>query len=188
MDVEAGYSEGDTNTADMEQARFRASRAERAASNSSNSSPAGIDLKPFGDDGLTFGDILDVINPLQHIPVISTIYRNLTGDELSPAARIAGGALFGGPIGFVARAANTAVMAFSGKDIGENIAAVFNSADKNTVVEALAAETAAIKNVQIGTATALRTCQPISLLPGRATSEVEPTHVSSAAQYLPPHL
>ena len=188
MDVETGNNEGSTNIADIEAKRFRASQAEQAASNSSNSSPAGIDLKPFGDDGLTFGDILDVINPLQHIPVISTIYRNLTGDELSPAARIAGGALFGGAIGFIASAANTAVLAFSGKDIGENIAAVFSTTDKITGVEVLAAESTAVNDVQIASATALRTGQPISLLPGRATSEVEPTRVSNAAPYLPSHL
>ena len=77
MDVNAGNNEGSTNIADIEAKHIRASRAEKGASNSSNSSPAGVDLKPFGEDGLTFGDILDVINPLQHIPVISTIYRNL---------------------------------------------------------------------------------------------------------------
>jgi len=53
----------------------------------------------FGSDGLTFSDIIDVINPLQHIPVIGTLYRKLTGDVIDPATRIAGGALFGGPIG-----------------------------------------------------------------------------------------
>ncbi|MGB6086494.1 MAG: hypothetical protein WBF74_07845, partial [Parvibaculum sp.] len=29
-----------------------------------------------------FSDFLDVINPLQHIPIVSSIYRELTGDEL----------------------------------------------------------------------------------------------------------
>ena len=56
-------------------------------------------LKPFGDDGLTFGDVLDVVNPLQHIPVLGNLYRRATGDSIDPATRIAGGALFGGPFG-----------------------------------------------------------------------------------------
>jgi hypothetical protein len=60
---------------------------------------ASPDFKPFGDDGLTFDDLVDVINPLQQLPVVGSIYRWLTGDTISPAARIAGGALFGGPIG-----------------------------------------------------------------------------------------
>ncbi len=53
----------------------------------------------FGNDGLTFSDILDVVNPLQHIPVVSTLYRRLTGDHIDPAMQLAGGALYGGPIG-----------------------------------------------------------------------------------------
>ncbi len=188
MDVEAGNNEGSTNIADMEAMRFRASQAERGVSNSSNSSSAGTDFKPFGDDGLTFGDMLDVINPLQHIPVISTIYRSLTGDELSPAARIAGGALFGGPVGFIASAANSAVLAFSGRDIGDNIAAAFSSGDKTSGVEVLADESTVVKDTQIASATALRTGQPISLLPGRSTSGIEPTRVSSTAPNLPSNL
>lgn len=59
-------------------------------------------FKPFGDDGLTFADVIDIVNPLQHIPVISTFYRKLTGDTIDPAMRIAGGALFGGPLGALA--------------------------------------------------------------------------------------
>jgi hypothetical protein len=61
--------------------------------------PDSPDFKPFGDDGLTFGDLIDVVNPLQHLPVLGNVYRWLTGDDLSPAARVAGGALYGGPIG-----------------------------------------------------------------------------------------
>ncbi len=59
----------------------------------------GKDVKPFGDDGLSFGDLIDIINPLQHIPVLGTIYRKISGDAIDPAARVAGGALFGGPLG-----------------------------------------------------------------------------------------
>ncbi|MGR9091340.1 MAG: hypothetical protein ACU85U_12245 [Gammaproteobacteria bacterium] len=63
------------------------------------SPPRGPGFKPFGDDGLTFADVIDIVNPLQHIPVVSTFYRKLTGDTIDPAMRIAGGALFGGPLG-----------------------------------------------------------------------------------------
>lgn len=70
--------------------------------------------------------ILDVINPLQHIPVISSIYRHITGDEISPMARIAGGALYGGGLGAAAGLADVAVETATGKDIGENVVAVLN--------------------------------------------------------------
>ncbi|MFT5133298.1 MAG: hypothetical protein ACI9SC_001768, partial [Gammaproteobacteria bacterium] len=44
-------------------------------------------------------DLIDIINPLQHIPILSNVYRKISGDTIDPAARVAGGALFGGPIG-----------------------------------------------------------------------------------------
>ncbi len=48
----------------------------------------------------SFGDFVDIINPLQHIPIISNIYRSLTGDTVAqPAAQIIGDGLYGGPIG-----------------------------------------------------------------------------------------
>ncbi len=71
--------------------------------------PGGTGFKPFGDDGLTFADVLDVVNPLQHIPILSTFYRKLTGDTIDPAIRIAGGALFGGPLGAIASTMAVAV-------------------------------------------------------------------------------
>ena len=37
--------------------------------------PAGDELKPFGEDGFTFLDVLDIINPLQHLPLIGTVSR-----------------------------------------------------------------------------------------------------------------
>ena len=55
----------------------------------------------FGDDGLSFRDVLDLVNPLQHIPLVGNLYRKFTGDTIDPAIRVAGGALFGGPLGAV---------------------------------------------------------------------------------------
>ena len=66
-----------------------------------------------------FWDFVDIINPLQHIPVVSTIYRELTGDEISAPARIMGGALYGGPLGFAASIGNAIVEEVTGKDAGE---------------------------------------------------------------------
>lgn len=60
----------------------------------------------FGEDGLGFRDLLDIVNPLHHIPVVGSLYRKLTGDVIAPAFRIAGGALFGGPLGAAFAAAN----------------------------------------------------------------------------------
>ncbi len=88
--------------------------------------PAADGARMFGDDGLTFGDVLDVINPLQHIPVVSAIYRDLTGDTISPAARIAGGGLFGGIFGLFVAVANVAVEQQTGQDVGGHMVAMFD--------------------------------------------------------------
>lgn len=49
---------------------------------------------------------LDVINPLQHLPFVGHLYRSLTGDQITPDARFAGGLLFGGPLGALGAAAS----------------------------------------------------------------------------------
>ncbi len=75
----------------------------------------------------SFLDLLDVINPLQHIPIFGAIYRAVTGDEMSAPARILGGILFGGPIGFMAALANTIIETVTGRDLGETVmAAIFD--------------------------------------------------------------
>ena len=85
--------------------------------------PAGED-KFWGDDGFTFGDVIDLINPLQHLPIVSTIYRAITNDEIAPGPRMAGGALFGGPLGFASALASTLVEEATGKDVGEHLMAL----------------------------------------------------------------
>jgi hypothetical protein len=50
-------------------------------------------------ESISFWDVVDIINPLQHIPIINLLYRELTGDEINGAAQIAGGGLYGGLVG-----------------------------------------------------------------------------------------
>ncbi len=90
------------------------------------------DAQTAENNGQEFGflDFLDIINPLQHIPVVSSIYREITGDELKPTARIFGGILFGGPSGFVTAIANSIVEETTGKDIGANILEAFLGPDE----------------------------------------------------------
>lgn len=77
----------------------------------------------FGKDGFTFSDFLDIINPLQHIPVVSSIYRAVTGDQIDPGARLAGGGLFGGPIGLALSVVSGMVEESTGKDPGQHVMA-----------------------------------------------------------------
>lgn len=93
----------------------------RPARTTDAASGENADGKPlFGSDGFTFSDFLDIINPLQHIPIINTVYRAVTGDKIDPGSRIAGGGLFGGPIGLVASLVSGMVEESTGKDPGEH--------------------------------------------------------------------
>ena len=78
----------------------------------------------WGEDGFSFGDILDTLNPLQHLPIVSTLYRAFTGDAIAPAPRVLGDALFGGPIGAATGIVNAAIKYLSGKDAGEHMLAL----------------------------------------------------------------
>lgn len=64
-----------------------------------------------------FEDVVDVINPLHHLPVIGMIYRGLTGDTLHPMSQIIGGAIYGGPVGAVTGTINAISQVETGKDI-----------------------------------------------------------------------
>ncbi|MES1991896.1 MAG: hypothetical protein V4441_13230 [Pseudomonadota bacterium] len=78
----------------------------------------------------SFADLIDTVNPLQHIPVVATAYRELTGDTISPQARMAGGGLYGGAIGFVASMVDSVIDIATGNDIGGHIFAGFFGPDK----------------------------------------------------------
>ena len=60
----------------------------------------GAEMTAFHDgDQMSFSDLVDIINPLQHIPVVDEIYRHLTGDKIGVVSTVLGGALYGGVIG-----------------------------------------------------------------------------------------
>lgn len=88
----------------------------------------GGDTAFWGEDGFDFGDLLDLINPLQHLPIISTLYREITGDTIAPGPRLLGGAAFGGPLGMASAMVNLAIEDTTGRDIGANALALFDRA------------------------------------------------------------
>ncbi|MBF0166269.1 MAG: hypothetical protein HQL45_01460 [Alphaproteobacteria bacterium] len=77
---------------------------------------------PFANqsDTPSFWDVLDIVNPLQHIPGISSVYRAITGDEIAPLPRLVGDMLFGGPLGLIGGIANEVTRQSTGKDLGEH--------------------------------------------------------------------
>jgi len=59
------------------------------------------EMAPLPAGAISFDDVLDGLNPLQHLPGVGTIYRAVTGDTIQPALRVAGAAILGGPIGMI---------------------------------------------------------------------------------------
>ena len=137
-------------------------------------------------DGSSFGftDILGIINPLQHIPIVATIYRAVTGDTIGNVARVVGDGLFGGLLGVASGAVDVATSEATGKDIGQHVLDtledMFSSskpeekptpaqpaAPQDPLMAAAGAQPDALKLPQLGsasTASALAAAAPISPL------------------------
>ena len=90
----------------------------------------------------TFHDLLDAINPLQHIPVVSWLYRQISGDQISAQARIAGDAIYGGIAGLVSGMFNALVEKDTGKDVAGNIVAFITGKSSTPTATAAATPTA----------------------------------------------
>lgn len=69
------------------------------------SSVPGMDKVVTPQTDFSFWDFLDMINPLQHIPIVSDYYRQATGDTIKPELKIAGGIATGGVFGLFASVA-----------------------------------------------------------------------------------
>ncbi len=102
---------------------------------SERAEPGSTNLQMFGaEDGEpSFWDFVDVINPLQHLPVISTLYRDITGDKIGVGARLVGGALFGGVLGLGAATANCLLEESSGRDLGGHALAMLRGDESDSM-------------------------------------------------------
>ena len=95
------------------------------------------------DDGLNLFDaLLDTVNPLQHVPGVTQAYQAVTGDESSALANMAGGFLFGGPVGLAAGAATSFLELLTGKDLIGHAMAFFEGEEAPTGIQHF--ETAAV--------------------------------------------
>jgi len=90
---------------------------------------------PEAASGGLFKNVMDTINPLQQLPVISNIYRAETGNSISGASRILGGLLFGGIPGAVFGAVNALFATETGKDAGESVMAAIKSPNEENNME-----------------------------------------------------
>ena len=87
--------------------------------------PAAPKSASSSDWDFSFHNLLDIVNPLEHLPIIGTIYRAITGTHIGIPEKIAGDALYGGLWGAVSGVADAAFEAVTGKDFGSTILAFF---------------------------------------------------------------
>ena len=118
---------------------------------------------------LSFADLLDIINPLQHVPVLSDLYRDLTGDTIKPQARVLGGMLFGGPVGLVSSIASVAAEETGGQDLGGTVMATLFGPD--TPSEPVVAATSGQQQATLPGEPAAPTAPPAPAALAAATTE-----------------
>ena len=114
-----------------------AERPERSIMNEPNARVFSADRHRQGPTRLTFDDLLDMANPVHHLPLVGTAYRELTGDEISGHARILGGTLYGGPLGMASATANVVIEDATGRDVVGNTFVALSGGSpppRNTVV------------------------------------------------------
>ncbi len=91
--------------------------------------PIEMVASPDNSDEFSFLDIIDMVNPLQHIPVVNYIYREITGDEIKPSSKIIGGGIFGGPLGAASGIVNAVIEQETGKDMIGNAGSLVGFGD-----------------------------------------------------------
>ncbi len=94
------------------------------------------------DWDFSFHNLLSIVNPLEHLPIIGTLYRAITGTHIGIPERVAGDALYGGLWGAVSGIADAAFEAVTGKDFGSTVLALFTGHHHDKAVASNAAATA----------------------------------------------
>jgi hypothetical protein len=84
---------------------------------------------PDSDWDFSFHDLVSIVNPLQHFPIVSTLYRKFTGDTIKPLERIAGDTIYGGWMGLASSVANLVFERETGKDFGDTVLAFITGDD-----------------------------------------------------------
>ncbi len=82
------------------------------------------------EDDFSFKDVLDMVNPLHHIPLVNIAYREITGDQIKPIGKIIGGGVFSGPIGVAGGLVNAIIEEETGDDLAGNALSIAGVKEK----------------------------------------------------------
>jgi len=76
----------------------------------------------FNKDGIGLEDAFDTVNFLNHIPVVSSLYSDVTEQEdISTFAKLAGDYMYGGPVGLAFSVLDLAFESYTGTSISDAI-------------------------------------------------------------------
>lgn len=125
-----GLNNSPAKTAGAEDSPAGVKSAGKPASPFTRRGMSGPDVQ---EASLSFDDFIDIVNPLQHIPVVNALYREITGDKISGVAQVAGSALYGGPLGLVSGVASAIVQQETGKDPGAIVIAALSGEKKTGI-------------------------------------------------------
>jgi hypothetical protein len=132
----ADFAQG-VNTPTFAMVRHSGDSWHASKANAQTASAASAAKTASTGDGKSFwDDVLDVVNPLQHLPIVGTIYRNITGDKMGDLEKVAGDTLYGGPLGLVSSLADVAFEKITGKDFEDTVLGLFRGGDSTTAVAA----------------------------------------------------
>jgi hypothetical protein len=92
------------------------------------------DFRSAQDEAFGFADLIDMVNPLQHIPLVNHLYRKLTGDGIKPAGKLVGGTVFAGPAGLAGGIVNLIVEKETGRDITGNALALVTRGERPRLI------------------------------------------------------
>jgi hypothetical protein len=145
--------------------------------------PAAADSHAWKNGSFSFHDVLDTLNPLQHLPVISTLYRWVTGDEPGNVASIVGDTLYGGPIGLAAGLFTAAFKAETGKEPGEMVASAITGEDDGQLLSGTATPQAGAAPAPAATTPApAATATAAATSPAATANATSTTAAATAAQ------
>jgi hypothetical protein len=135
----AGFAQGVTNS-NYWSAHLNSMKPQTQSA-ATASTDTGKPLITTGADGKSFFDnLLDIVNPLEHLPVVSTIYSTITGDKPGDVEKIAGDTLYGGVIGLASSVADVAFEKITGKSFGDTMLSMVGldgkDGDANTALAA----------------------------------------------------
>ncbi len=76
----------------------------------------------FGEDGIDLKDGFDIFNVMQHIPILSSVYQDVSGQDISVVSKLSGGYLYGGVFGLAYSMLDLAIESYSGRSLNDMVA------------------------------------------------------------------